>query len=249
MDFVWIYIKSGSYFAKCGMWNELEYSIKSVRKYYKGARCWVVGDDPELDVNFIPVEQIKEHPSKLPVEIDVTKKFRAIIESEISNEFILMYDDIYLLQPMTYNDLTITYGYNKVDDIETYIRKWSRSYKMLWKNTYRIIKELRDDIYDWETHLPRHLIKADLEQIIDIYSMDEIPLIGTSLYSAHFSDKTVLMDESTQFDLIQWTPGLDLDKGFQCKFMNIMDNAIVGEFKDKMKEVFGESVSVKSTYG
>ena len=247
MDFVWIYIHKFSYFGKSGLWNEIEYSIKSVRQNYPGARCWVVGDDPGFGVNHIPCEQVERHDKGYPAEIDVVKKFRKIIESDVGEEFILMYDDIFILNPVTYEDFKITYGYSHVDNVEEYARKWSRSYKMLWKNTYRIIANLVDDIYDWETHLPRLYDKFQLEQVLDAYDCDNVPLIATSLYAAHYIKDTVLMDDSVQYDLFN-VRVVDYTEGFKCKFMNIMDETIDMDFENKMKEVFGESTSVKSAH-
>ena len=248
MDFVWIYAKPFSYFAKSGLWNELEYSIKSVKKNYPDSTIWVVGDDPTpLKANFIPAERIITHVTNCPIDMDVIKKFRVILDSEIGDEFILMYDDIFLLQPMTYEEITTTYARFKVDDIMSYRRSWSRNYKFLWRNTYNLIKEFREDIYDWETHLPRHLKKEGLERVIDEYDCDNIPLIATSLYSAKYGGETVIMDDYTQFNILRIDVNLEL--GFQCKFMNIMDDSITLRFKEKMTEVFGEGTSFKSPYG
>ena len=149
LDFVWIYAKPFSYFAKHKTWNELEYSIKSVRKNYPKAVCWVVGDDPELDVNFIKTDRVITHPSNHPIDIDVIRKFRTIIESDINEEFVLMYDDIFILKPITRKDLEITYARCMVDNVDTYKRSWSTSYRRLWQKTYKIIQDLRDDVYDW----------------------------------------------------------------------------------------------------
>ena len=246
MDFVWIYVREGSYYDKAG-WNELEYSIKSVRKNYRGdCKCWVVGDYPDgMEdlvehgiINHLPCEQIRVHHSNLPQEIDVIKKFRAIIKSDVEEEFILMYDDIFLLQPLEKKDF-LNYGYDVVEDVEGYIRKWSRSYKMVWKNTYRMIKEFRDDIYDWETHLPRLLEKEYFEEILNRYFCDEVPMIATSLYSARYGGETILMDKTTQYDLVQWPSYLSLEDGFKCKFLNLGDDAIILDVKERMKKEFG----------
>ena len=93
-------------------------------------------------------------------------------------------------------------------------------------------------MWDWETHLPRLFNKYQLEDILNTYSCDDKQLIATSLYAAHFIDHTVLMDSSIQFDLFQ-NINVDYDRGFQKKFMNIMDDSITPEFKRKMREVFG----------
>lgn len=248
MDFVWIYAKPFSYYGKSGLWNELEYSIKSVKKNFKGAKIWVVGDDPApLKANHIYVDRIMTHSTNLPIDMDVIKKFRKIIDSEIDEEFILMYDDVFLLQPMTRDDFTFWWARCEVDDIEGYRRAWSRDYKFLWRNTYRLIKPIADKVYDWETHIPRMFEKKKLEKILDDYHCDEVPLIATSLYAAHYIEQTVVMDETVQYNLMN-DRVTNFDEGFKCKFLNIMDDSITLAFQDKMTEVFGEGTSFKPTH-
>ena len=235
MDFVWIYIEKLSFYAKSGMWNEIEWSIKSVRQNYPGANCWVVGDDPGFGVKHIPCEPILKHPSGPAPTVDAIKKFRAIIQSEVGEEFVLMYDDVYLMQPI--KDFNTTYGYSKVDNYKTYLRKWSRSYRNIWRNTYEKIEVVLDgrQMWDWETHLPRLFNKFQLEDVLNAYSCDDKQLIATSLYAAHFAEETTLID--VQFDLRN-TIGVDYKEGFKMPFMNIMDSAICLDFKEAMKAHF-----------
>jgi len=239
MDFVWPYIKEPSFYNKGGYFNELEYSIKSVRKNYKGdVRCFVVGDDPGLDVIHIPVERVRHNVIQWERHIDQMAKFRAVFDSDVNEEFVLIYDDTYFLNEITENDLKTTYGYAKVDDVDKYIRKWSRTYAMIWRETYRTIADFRGDLYDWETHLPRYLTKNGLNSVINEFDLDENNLISTSLFAAKYAKNTVLMGD-IQYDLVSWPPKIWLNEGFQRKFMNIMDQAITFEFVDKMKEVYG----------
>jgi hypothetical protein len=237
MDFVWTYIKDPSFFNKGGIFNELEYSVKSVEKNYDGAvRCFVVGDKPPVDgVIHIPVERVHHTVIQWERHVDQIAKFRAIIDSDINEDFVLIYDDTYLMNKVIEKDITTTYGYNKVDDVEKYIRKWSRTYAMIWKETYRKIAEFRSDLYDWETHLPRYLSKIRLENVINKFNLDENNLISTSLYAAKYAENTVLMGD-LQYDLVSWPPKIPLEEGFKRKFMNLMDPAITFEFIDAIKE-------------
>jgi len=241
MDFVWIYVVGESSFHKCGIFNELEYSIKSVRKFYQGeARCFVIGDDPKLDVNYIPSPKYSGGNTQ-PRHQDQMLKFDKLWDSDINEEFVLMYDDIYLLQPTTKEELQITYGRSEVDDVYEYIktRKGTGGYKRLWTSTYDYIKTYRDSnglkTYDWETHLPRFMLKSKLKHLIDTLKLRNVPKISTSLYSAYYSGETVIMPDDLQSDLWTHKPGMDFEAEFDKKFMNIYDNVIIPEFVDKMK--------------
>lgn len=243
MDFVWVYISRESSYHKCGLFNELEHSIKSVQKFYQGeARCFVVGDDPKLDVIHIPVERFTES-HKQPRHMDHMKKLDMLWESDINEEFILMYDDIFILQPTTKEELQITYGKAEVDDPEEYVktRKGTVPYKRLWLSTYDYIKPFREisglKTYDWETHLPRFWEKTKLKGIIDKYNLRRVPRIVGSLYAAEHSKETVVLPDDLQADLWTHKPGMDFNVPFAKKYMNIYDNVIIPEFVDKMKEV------------
>lgn len=232
MDFVWPYIKDPSFFNKGGIFNELKYSIDTVKKYYRGdVRCFVVGDDPKLDVEWIPCKRVVHGNIPWERHVDQLEKFRATVDSEVNDDFVWIYDDTLFLQPVTEEMITQTYGYNRVEDVDKYIRKWSRTYALIWKNTYRIIRDFKDELYDWETHLPRYLNKEKLMRIIENYDLHNNNLITTSLYHAHYEEGTVLMKD-LQYDLISWPPKVTLKEGFERPFLNLMDQAITFEFID-----------------
>ena len=121
IDFAWIYIESPSYFRKTGIFNELDYSIRSVRKNFKGVGdCYVVGDNPHLDVKHIEVQRIETSKWGYFRHFDQIKKLKAILDSDISDDFVLMYDDIYLINKVKRSDLAkfiiikIIYIYRKI---------------------------------------------------------------------------------------------------------------------------------------
>lgn len=227
-----MYVKDLSYYGKSGLWNEIEYSIKSVRKFYPDAVCWVVGDDPGFGVNHIEAERFRNNDISHQATFDVINKMYKIIESEVGSDFVLMYDDVYFLQKVDY---TIWYAYNKVNNLETYQRKWSRSYMSMWRQTYRLIDAFREDLWDWETHLPRYLNKEKLNIILHIYGHKL--LIPTSLYAGHYIKETVLMTDE-QYDLVKWPPDIPVEEGFKRKFLNLMDSAITLEFEEKMADYY-----------
>ena len=251
MDFVWIYAKKFSAWHKMGIFNELDYSIRSVKKNYQGeARCFVVGDDPGLP----GVTHVKAPPlvtndpiTRQPVNLDLLNKLDTIINfSGISEEFILMYDDIFILQPTTKEELQISYGRAEVKNPVEYIvkRLGGRPYKQLWVSTYdyivpfRLLKGLKT--YDWETHLPRFIEKSKMDWLIKGLNLRDIPKIPTSLYSAYYTEVTELVTPELQSDIWTHTPGMDFDKEFSKKYMNMYDDVIVPAFLEKMYDAFGK---------
>jgi hypothetical protein len=250
MDFVWIYAKRFSSFYKSGQFNELDYSIRSVRKNYQGdTRCFVVGDDPGLDVIHLkaPPVVMKDEVYHQPQHFDLMNKFEVILNSDIKEEFVLMYDDIFMLKPTPYEEITKTYGRCELDNVEEYIRTGrdgGTPYKKVWLMTYNYIQPYRNikglKTYDWETHLPRFMEKKHLKWLIDRLNLKHLPMIPTSLYSAHFGGETFLIEPGFQSDIWTHRPGMDFDPEFACHYMNIGDHVIVPEFIERMRDVFGK---------
>lgn len=252
MDFVWIYAKKFSYFAKSGgLFNELDYSIRSIRKNFQGeVRCFVVGDDPELD----GVSHVKGPPlvtndpiNREPVNLDLLNKLDAIaVDTRINEEYILMYDDIFILKPITEEELKISYGRAEVTNPMAYIktRRGGRPYKRLWVNTYEYIVPYRRQrnlkTYDWETHLPRYIEKTKMDWLIRTFNLKDIHKIPTSLYSAYYTEESEIIQPGFQSDIWTHFPGMDFDEIFKATHLNIFDDVMVPEFLERMYERFGQ---------
>ncbi|KKM70718.1 hypothetical protein LCGC14_1437940 [marine sediment metagenome] len=251
MDFVWFYAKKFSFWDMSGHFNELDYSIRSVRKNYQGdVRCFVIGDKPTpmLDVIHLEAPPLieKDEVHGQPRHFDRNNKFSVLLKSEVNEGFVLMWDDIFILKPTTKDEIMKTYGRCGVEYPEAYIktRMGGTPYKKIWLSTYDYIKTFRDTkglkTYDWETHLPRFMEKHKIKWLIDTLRLGNVAKLHTGLYSAHFGGETTIMPEGFQSDIYDHKAGMDFDKEFACHHMNIGDNAIVPELIDRMKAMFGE---------
>ena len=261
MDFVWFYAKDFSAWHLGHPFYELDYSIRSVKKNYQGeVRCFVIGDDPELE-GVIHLEApplvMRDDITQQPRQKDHMNKYQVILDSEVNEEFVLIWDDVFILKPTTEEDIKKTYGRCEVTNPHEYIntRSGGRPYKKLWVDTYEHVLFYRKrkglKTYDWETHLPRFMEKSKLAWLIDAMYLRDIPKLVTGLYHGYFcptrdvegfddtNDVTHIMEEGFQSDIWAHTPNMDFDKEFDCHFMNIGDNIIVPEFVAKMKEAFG----------
>ncbi len=200
-------------------------------------RCFVVGDDPALDVIHIPMMST---PVKNDRYMDVSRKLLVISNTkEINEEYILMYDDIYLLQPTSEEEIKKTYGREELTDLGKYRRMGDKHYIDIWRSTYDYIKTYRDTqdkkTYDWETHLPRWIEKAKMKEVIKRFKLTENNKLPTGMYHGHYVEETVLMDETIQSDLFTHKPKWDLDLEFSRKYLNLYDDAIVPELVERIK--------------
>ena len=252
MDFVWQYIYGPSAWRKIGMFNELEYSIRSVKKYFPDPRCIVLGDEPiglKQDVIHIPgPSRVDEHYSKQKQHVDKLRKMTEMANNPlIGDEFVLMYDYIFLLKETSLEDLKINWARAEINNIDDYmksgLRLGDRSYKKIWRATYEFIKMIRDSegkkTYDWETHTPRFINKAKLRELLNKWDLETNPKIVTAIYDGYHADNTKIITKDIQSDLWTHKPGMDFDKEFNKHYMNIYDDIIVPEFVDKMAQKFG----------
>jgi hypothetical protein len=242
MDFVWIYVKSQSYWHKSGIWNELEYSIKSVKKNYKGhCRCIVVGDDPELDVIHLPVERLESSKYGYYRHFDMIKKVKTYLNWTETTEFVLMYDDIYLLQPTIKLELKKIYAKKQITSINEYLeeRKGDSGYVRCWESTYNRIQEYRDDLWDWETHLPRYYNIKRLNSIIDSFNLEKVAYLAFSLYASKYGGTPDVLTDDIQSDVVVYQPTkTNYEKDFSAKFMNVSDDGITSEVRKRMSKLF-----------
>lgn len=249
MDFVWFYAKRFSSWDKAGYFYELDYSIRSVRKNYQGdVRCFVVGDDPGLDVIHVqaPPVVMVDKVTEQPRQKDHVNKYDTVLNTpEINEQFVLMWDDIYILKPTDEKEIRKTYGRCEITDPYEYIktRSGGRPYKRLWLATYEFLfadlKRKGKKLYDWENHMPRFMEKSNLSKLMDDYFVRDIPKLVTGLYMAYYGGETTIMPDGFQADIYDHFPGLDFDKAFEAHHMNIGDNVIIPELVDRMIERFG----------
>lgn len=182
IDFVWQYKHSLS------AWEELRYSIRSVVKNFYGSeyRLWIIGDKPPYlnnEINHIPHKRADGvYRTNC---FDACSKMEVILNNtEISDRFILMYDDIYFTNPVCVDDLDKPFYMYKFDE-------WNPT--TFSKHTMLLMdsdKALRDNgiqtTYQAETHMPRVFEKAKMQEIFRVYNPKNRRLVMATLYLNHF---------------------------------------------------------------
>ncbi|MBG7617283.1 MAG: hypothetical protein IZT57_02780, partial [Chloroflexi bacterium] len=181
-----------------------------------------------------------------PRQKDHLNKFMTLLDSEVNEEFVLIYDDVFILQPTTEEDIKTVYGRCEVTNPAKYIktRDGGTPYKRIWVDTYNHILPYRYSkglkTYDWETHLPRFMHKEGIKWLIDTLFLRDIPKLMTGLYQAYYSGETLILPEGLQSDIYTHIPHMDFEKEFECKYMNIGDSVIVPSFIEQMVKMFGK---------
>jgi len=157
MDFVYI--------CRSGENEELRYSIRSVVKNFPDANIWVVGGKPKWYIgNYVEVDQNKNKYT------NALNNLSAICKStEISESFIFMNDDFFILKPFNLSDsfhgglLSDKISrYKELTPDSGYVRKLNSTNEKLFR--LKINNPL-----DYELHVPMLVEKSKLNRIINKY--------------------------------------------------------------------------------
>jgi hypothetical protein len=146
------------YICRSGENEELRYSIRSAVKNLKFDNLWVVGGKPSwYSGNHIEVDQTK---NKYANAINNLKTLAR--SEEISESFILMNDDFYILNKV--DDVPYMHSKNLDDKIKARENLFSgNSYiKLLRQTLVSISKKTNGPVLDYELHVPMIMEKKKL---------------------------------------------------------------------------------------
>jgi len=150
------------YICRPGDNEELRYSIRSAIKNLTHDNLWVVGQKPDWYTgNFIkmPIHRSKQESARLNLQ--------KICESnEISDDFVLMNDDFYIIKKINYID----YFYDKtlLEKTEDHETKYPKNaYTNLLCHTYdKLISLDVKNPLNYEIHVPMIMKKSLLENVL-----------------------------------------------------------------------------------
>ncbi|MCF8219662.1 MAG: hypothetical protein K9J21_11875 [Bacteroidales bacterium] len=224
--------------------DELKYAIRSIQTHLKTKfRICVIGDLPSyLDSNeiiHIPVNRFSEGLFKK--WFDQLNKLQTAIESKsVSEQFIWMYDDTYLIDDVTYNDLL------KPKAEFPYFSDNAKNAGPLWQHvhtqTCEKLKHYTIQVFNYETHLPRVYDKSLLLYLIEKFSLHKNPYaIATLYYNYYFPDtypddvknyRAKITEPASMYDIITAT-----DKK---KFLNHKNKCFNDSMKGYLENTFPE---------
>ena len=222
--FVYVFMRLGC------VWDELYYSVKSLRKNFRGEmEIFCVGDPPKITgVKHIPIARVPNNSHAK--SLDAANKLLKICDSpEINDDFVYMYDDIILLQPSNEEDFRKIYAVDYVDSVGLYFgpnAKPSKKWIAIFHSTFNKLKEEGLKTWNYETHTPRWYNKDKIRQIIDKYDFTNNPALFASLYYNNFEDapwdrvdnvKTGVYDPHE----MKW-----VERSMNKRFLNYDDNGL-----------------------
>lgn len=161
--------------------NEIKYSIKSVRKYLKGFRdIYIIGENPYIidDIKHIRADD----PYRYNKEANICHKIKIACEHpEISDDFLFMNDDHFLLHEINVNDIL---PYCKPDSDLYPGEKNLTTYQISRLNTWKALKDKGHTTYNYDIHTPIIYNKKNFLEAIKQYpwDQDETGFLVKSMY-------------------------------------------------------------------
>lgn len=169
-QFVWPYWAGGA------NGDELRFSIRSVEANYRGtAKITIVGDRPAWYRGHV-IEQPRIAPCANRPYRDMLAKMKTIAtHPEIDAECVWMMDDVYLLLPVTWDDLDVPRAWRYVDSGRN---QWQRRKQ----KTMAALRTRQRQNHDYATHLPHTIEKSKLADLWRVYDLDNNTYLWEVLY-------------------------------------------------------------------
>ncbi len=151
------------YICRPGENEELRYSIRSVVKNLPHDNIWVIGYKPKwYSGNFISV------PNTTTKFENIRLAIKTAAETEnISDDFILMNDDFFIIKPI--ESVKVLHGGLLIDKINRYKEMLGPNrYVSILENTYKfLIKSKIENPLDYDIHTPMPINKNNILKIIN----------------------------------------------------------------------------------
>lgn len=170
--------------------EELKNSIRSIERYLDAQfKLHIVGDMPsnlELEhVNHIPLER------KDGVEFtncyDAGAKMNAVIlHPEIGENILYMYDDIYLMQKVTVEELRELTETFCMQESDADPLPQDTKHRQLVNRTREVLQKAGKPSCNAETHMPRLISKSKMIEVFQTYTPIRNRLLMFTLYFNHF---------------------------------------------------------------
>lgn len=179
---------------KNNLWgeHELRFSLRSAEKYLQFDRVIIVGHKPTfLNSKVINIYLPDDKGHKY---LNVAYKIRELLKNkEISDDFIFMNDDFFLLKPFP----VIPYYFNKT------IKEWIERYPFNKGKYYEQIEELYKAFPEgkfFETHFPIIYNKKMASDVIEKYQL-KLTLMLRSFYCNEYIDKISPVEETKDYKI------------------------------------------------
>lgn len=174
MDVVYILGNGSKWFN-----NELKYSLRSL-KNVRGeiGQIWVIGRDPGFlrSANHVPADDEFNHKC----QCGLAKILTACEQPDLSENFILMNDDFYFLEPQAIKERA---NRDIREKLKKYRKSWPESkYTAALDCTVKLLKQAKYGWTDYDVHYPITINKEKFLELFAGIDWKNQPLLFRSVY-------------------------------------------------------------------
>ena len=149
--------------------NEIRFSLRSVEKYLPHARVWIIGELPSFLKNVVHVHAID--PYEVKTANAIFKLRAACREIDLSERFILMNDDFFILKHMA--RVEATHLGNLSDAIRDHSTKTGYYYRGLRMTQDLLVQTGIQHPINYEVHAPMVIEKQKFLDLTDAFDWTE----------------------------------------------------------------------------
>lgn len=210
---------------------DLKYSLRSICKFCEFNKVWIVGYKPKWikDVEYIPTKQ-----SGNKWENSMVNYAAACNCPEISDDFVLMNDDFFAIRQIIDWKVSTNKCLGTIDEKIQMLK--SRRMLSRWQSAFTFAKELLQKLecknqYNYETHLPIIINKANFKEMLDMPVIKEFMqtdkvLHKRSVYKNLFQDPNIIPNKITdvKIELQKDLDSLALTEDWISVYDYVVDN-------------------------
>ena len=189
------------YLASASRWEELRYSLRSLDKYLEeDYEVWIVGDLPDWIRNVKHILHQKAEITNAGATYDAVSKLKLYIDNDDSpDQFLRMYDDVYLTGARTLKQMQITrYLFTNEELNSGEFASGGIVWRdQLFRSTDMVIR-LGYPGYMTETHCPEAFEKKKMQKIFEMFDPLENRLLTSTLYFNVFPYVRMLKDRKVE---------------------------------------------------
>lgn len=176
------------YVADAAEGDELRYSLRSLEQNLLAVpRVWVIGDKPAwYRGNHVPHRRLERRAHQARFD-RADKLWKIIRDRRIGHEFVWMMDDVYLVQPVTLQELRQRYKSGEMDPIELAAYQPKNGWGQEKLLTWQALANAGRPIDDQAAHLPYVYEKSKLRALLKKYRLHQQPLVDNLLYCNEYA--------------------------------------------------------------
>jgi hypothetical protein len=174
------------YWESASEWEELRYSLRSLDRHLKTEfEVFIVGDLPRWAQNVTHIPYAREYNATNPSTYNALRMLQLFLNycttRQIPDDFIRMYDDIYLLQDRCPEDLMVTRIIRTEHELNRLI-SGGQVWRKQVEDTIARLRQLGYKGYMTESHCPELFSVYRMQNIFVYFGLPTIEYLTSTLY-------------------------------------------------------------------